>query len=81
MKKASSMTEDRSNLSNSCFGCYFRHSLVNFKSFIILFWNMWVIYGLQKSWASAAFDSEHIYQKQFVICDPESLNSMPEYCF
>ena len=29
MKKTSSMSKDGSNLSESCFGCYFHHSLVN----------------------------------------------------
>ena len=46
MNKTSSMSEDGSNLSNSRFGCYFCHGLVNFKNLIILFWNIWVMYGL-----------------------------------
>ena len=43
--KTSSMSKDDSNLRNSRFGCYFCCGLVNFKDFIILFRNMWVIYG------------------------------------
>ena len=42
MKKTSSMSEDCSNLRKSRFGCFFRCSLVNFKSLIILFWNLWL---------------------------------------
>ena len=43
--KTSSMSKDDSNLRNPRFGCYFCCGLVNFKDFIILFRNMWVIYG------------------------------------
>ena len=37
------MSKDGSNLSKSFFGCYFCCSLVNFKNFVILFQNIWVI--------------------------------------
>ena len=37
MKKSSSISKDSRNLSNPRFGCYFRRSLVNFKSLIIPF--------------------------------------------
>ena len=46
MKKTSSMSKDGNNLSKSRFSYYFRRSLVNFKNFIILFRNIWVIYGM-----------------------------------
>ena len=58
MKKASSMSKDSNNLSKPHFGCYFRRSLVNFKNLIILFWNIWIIYGSWKSWRSIVFDLE-----------------------
>ena len=38
MKKTSCMSKDSSNVRKSRFGCYFRHSLVNFKNLMILFW-------------------------------------------
>ena len=60
MKKASSMSKDSSNLSKPHFDCHFRRSLVNFKNLIILFCNIWIIYGSCKSWRSIAFDSEDI---------------------
>ena len=60
MKKASSMNRDSNNLSKPYFDCYFCRSLVNFKNLIILFWNIWIIYGPCKSWSSIAFDSENI---------------------
>ena len=60
MKKTSSMSKDSSNISKSRFGCFFRHSLVNFKNLIILFWNIWVMNGLWKSERGVVFDSEHI---------------------
>ena len=46
MKNTSSMIKGSSNLSKSRFGCYFRCSLVNFESLIILFWNIWDMHGL-----------------------------------
>ena len=58
--KPGSMSKDGGNLRNSRFGYYFCCGLVNFKDFIILFRNMWVIYGSWKSWGSAVFDLEHI---------------------
>ena len=58
MKKASSMSKDSNNLSKPHFGCYFRRSLINFKNLIILFWNIWIIYGSWKSWRSIVFDLE-----------------------
>ena len=73
MKKTSSMSKDGNNLSKSRFSCYFRRSLVNFKNFIILFRNIWVIYGM---WKSCCFWFG-IEQKRFVIRDPKSLNSIP----
>ena len=45
MKKAVSMNKDSNNLSKPNFDCYFCRSLVNFKNLIILFWNIWIIYG------------------------------------
>ena len=45
MKKTSSMNENGSNLSMSRSGCYFCRSLVHFKNLILLFWNIWGIYG------------------------------------
>ena len=68
MKKTSSMSKDGSNFIKSCFGCYFRCSLVNFKNFIILFWSIWVIYGLWKSWGSSVFNLQHIK----MICNSQS---------
>ena len=58
MKKTSSMSKEGSNLRKSHFGYYFCCGLVNFKNFIILFWNIWVIYGSWKTWGSAVFDSK-----------------------
>ena len=49
MKKTSSLSKDSSNVSKSHFSCYFGRSLVNFKDLIILFWNIWVLYGSRKS--------------------------------
>ena len=46
------------------------HVLVVFcvVAFIILSWNIWVIFGSWKSWGSAVFDSEHIKNdSQFAI--------------
>ena len=60
LKKANSMSKDSNNLSKPRFNCYFRRSLVNLKNLIILFWNIWIIYGSWKSWWSIAFDSEHV---------------------
>ena len=54
------MSKDGNNLSISRFGLLFCRSLVDFKNFIILFWNITVIYGSWKSWGNAVFDSEHI---------------------
>ena len=64
------------------FGCCFCHSFLNFKNFILVFWNTWFINGSWKSWRKVVFDSEHI-KKQFLIFDPELLNSIPELvcCF
>ena len=45
MKKATHMSKDSSNSSKLRFSCYFCCSLVNLKDPIILFWNMWIIYG------------------------------------
>ena len=44
----SSISKDSSDLNKSRFGCYFCHSLVNFKNLIILFWNKWVIYMVRE---------------------------------
>ena len=74
MKKTSSISKDDSNLSKSHFG-YFRHSLVNFKNLIILFWNIWVCMVHEKVKRCCVWFGT--YKKQFVICDPESLNSIP----
>ena len=60
MKKATSMNKESNNLSKPHFGCYFCRSLVNFKNLIILFWNIWIIYGSWKSWRSNVFDLEHV---------------------
>ena len=79
MKKSSCMSKDGSNLTKSRFGCYFCRSLVNFKNFLILFWNIWVIYGLHKSWWNAIFDMEHVkIDLWFVIANPliQSLNAL-----
>ena len=59
MKKISSMSKDGSNLSKSHFG-YFRHSLVNFKNLIILFWNIWACIVHEKVKRDVVFDLEHI---------------------
>ena len=75
MKKTCSMGKGSSDLSKSQFGCHFCRSLVNFKNLIILFWNLWVMYGSWKSWRSVVFDSKH--KKQFVIGDPKSLYKIP----
>ena len=48
MKKTSCISKDSSNFSKSRFD-YFCHSLVNFKNLIIIFWNIWVMYGSWKS--------------------------------
>ena len=45
MKMASFMSKDGRNFRKSRFGCYFRSSLVTFKKFMILFLNIWVIFG------------------------------------
>ena len=45
MRKISSMSKDSSSLSKSCFGCYCRHSLVNFTNLVILSWEIWFMYG------------------------------------
>ena len=76
MKKTSSMSKDSSNLGKPRFVCYCR-SLVNFKNQIILFWNIWVIYGLWKSWRSIVFNSELTKNNSYVIRYPESLDSIP----
>ena len=60
MKKASSMNKDSINLRKPHFGWYFCHSIFNFKNLIILFWNIWIIYGSWKSWKCIMFDSEDI---------------------
>ena len=46
MKKTSSVSKDNINLSKPPFDFHFHCSLVNFKNLIILFWNIWVMYGL-----------------------------------
>ena len=65
MKKASSMSKDSNNLSKPHFGCYFHYTLVNFKN-LIIFWNIWIIYGLWKSWRSIVFDLEGIRTPKMV---------------
>ena len=77
--KTSSMSKDSSSLSKPRFGCHFRCRIVSFKNLIILFWNIWVIYGLWKSWRSSVWFGT--YKKQFVIHDPESLNLILGNCF
>ena len=73
-KKASSLIKDSSSLSNSRFGCCFCCSFDSFKSLVIVFWNIWVIYGLWKSWKRVfCFGT---YAKQFLIWNPELLNSI-----
>ena len=67
MKKASSMSKDSSNISKSCFSCYFCRSLVYFKNLIILFRNIWVIYGSWKSWRGVMFDLEHIKKDLYFV--------------
>ena len=63
------------NISKPRFSCYFCRSLVNFKN-LILFWNIWVIYGFWQSWRNIMFDSEPIYKRWFIIRDFETQNSM-----
>ena len=74
------MSQDSSNLSKPHFSYYLCCSLDNFKNLIILFWNIWVIYGLCKSWRSSVWFTT--YRKLFAIRDPESLDSIPGHsCF
>ena len=70
------MSKDDRNLRKSRFGCYFICSLVNFKIFIILFFEHMGYLWFVKKFKMCCFDSEHI-KKQFIICDPKSLNSIP----
>ena len=65
MKKASSMSKDSNNLSKPHFGCYFHYILGNFKN-LIIFWNIWIIYGSWKSWRSIVFDLEGIRTPKMV---------------
>ena len=44
----------------------FGYNFVNFKDFVIVFWNLWVIYGSWKSW-SVVFASGKTNDSQFAI--------------
>ena len=48
MKKTSLMSKGISNLSKSCFVCYFCRTIDNFENLIILFGNIWAMHGSGK---------------------------------